>query len=414
MSNLGTFPTLMAVLNSVGHTKLILTFKEHEVEESYLKELSNEDLLALGVNKIGLRKKLLYAFNGGKISASVSKLVEILKSLGLRDLEANFKVEEITDDVLYLIDDADLIKIGLSKLGVRKKVLRAFASHAPGAMNSPSIGPLLSAKGPEKNRQIHVGNLAPSVAKPAVRRDVQEGTGETNSELSEILPAGSLLQVMLPGEVEMTFCFCPPGDFRMGLKPVKISRGFWIGQVPVTQAQYEAIVGNNPSHFQGDDFPVESVSWLDAQKYVKSLKAALKDTGHQFILPTEAQWEYSCRAGTTTEFWCGSTMTTKQANFDNALQRTSAVRSYAPNPWGLYDTHGNVWEWCSDWYDIDVDGGKDPTGPASGDRRVHRGGAWFNVPAQCRSGVRRHNAPEIHFSSVGFRIAIALPEPVLE
>jgi formylglycine-generating enzyme required for sulfatase activity len=404
----------MAVLNSVGHAKLILTFREHEVEESYLKELSNEDLLALGINKIGLRKKLLYAFNGGKVSASVSKLLEILNSLGLQDLEANFKVEEITDDVLYLIDDADLIKIGLSKLGWRKKVLRACASHAPGVINSPSIGRSLPAGGPEKSRQIHVRNLAPSVAQPAVRRDVQEKTEETNSELSEILPAGSLLQVMLPGEVEMTFCFCPPGDFRMGLKPVKISRGFWIGQVPVTQAQYEAIVGNNPSHFQGDDFPVESVSWLDAQKYIKSLKAALKDTGHQFILPTEAQWEYACRAGTTTEFWCGSTLTTKQGNFDNALQRTSAVRSYAPNPWGLYDTHGNVWEWCSDWFDIDVDGGKDPTGPASGDRRVHRGGAWFNVPAQCRSGVRRHNAPEIHFSSVGFRIAIALPEPVSE
>ena len=407
----------MSVLSSVGHAKLILTFREHEIEESYLHELSNEDLLALGIVKIGLRKKLLHAFNGGKISTSVSKLVEVLNTLGIRDLEAKFKVEEVNDDVLFLIDDADLIKIGVSKLGLRKKVLRAFTKHAPTAVISPLVDPSPAAPVPEKARQVQVKSLAPILDEAAVgqdRRDGQEETVATNSELSEALPAGSLLQVLLPGEVEMTFCFCPPGDFRMGLKPVKISRGFWIGQVPVTQAQYQAIVGNNPSHFHGDDCPVESVSWLDAQKFVKSLSVALKKTGHEFILPTEAQWEYACRAGTTSEFWCGSTLTTKQGNFDNVLQRTSAVRSYAPNPWGLYDTHGNVWEWCSDWFDADVDGGKDPTGPASGDRRVHRGGAWFNVPAQCRSSVRRHNAPEIHFSSIGFRIAIALPEPVSE
>jgi len=279
-------------------------------------------LLALGIVKIGLRKKLLHAFNGGKISTSVSKLVEVLNTLGIRNLEAKFKVEEVNDDVLFLIDDADLIEIGVSKLGLRKKVLRAFAKHAPTTVISPSVDPSPAAPVPEKARQVQVKSLAPILDEAAVgqgRRDGQEETVATNSELSEALPAGSLLQVLLPGEVEMTFCFCPPGGFRMGLKPVKISRGFWIGQVPVTQAQYQAIVGNNPSHFQGDDCPVESVSWLDAQKFVKSLSVALKETGHEFILPTEAQWEYACRAGTKTEFWCGSTLTTKQGNFDNVL-----------------------------------------------------------------------------------------------
>ena len=139
---------------------------------------------------------------------------------------------------------------------------------------------------------------------------------------------------------------------------VKITNGFFMGSAEVTQAQYMAIMGTNPSHFKGEGNPVESVSWNDAVEFCKRLS---EKEGKKYRLPTEAEWEYACRAGTTTPFHTGETISTSQAHYDGHYvygngakgvyrERTMSVGSFSPNAFGLYDMHGNVWEWCQDWY----------------------------------------------------------------
>jgi formylglycine-generating enzyme required for sulfatase activity len=138
---------------------------------------------------------------------------------------------------------------------------------------------------------------------------------------------------------------------------------FWMSQSPITQAQWVSVMGENPSHFKGNDLPVESVSWYDAMEFCRRLS---KQTGHVYTLPSEAQWEYACRAGTTTPFYFGETITPDQANYDGNYtyggprgeyrQRTTPVGMFPPNDWGLYDMHGNVWEWCLDEWHSNYEG----------------------------------------------------------
>ncbi len=176
---------------------------------------------------------------------------------------------------------------------------------------------------------------------------------------------------IIANSLGMRFAWRPPGTFLMGSPPsepqrwddeqqhrVTLSKGFWLGVTPVTQAQWQAVMGSNPSHFQGDDRPVEEVSWDDCQEFCKRL--AERD-GQRYRLPTEAEWEYACRAGTTTPFHFGATLSTEQANYDGNYtygegkkgkyrEETTPVGSFPANAWGLHDMHGNVWEWCQDWY----------------------------------------------------------------
>ncbi len=237
----------------------------------------------------------------------------------------------------------------------------------------------------------------------------------------------------------------PAGEFMMGSPgeeegrihdetrhPVKLD-SFQISPTPVTQTQYKAIMGKNPSYFQGkgDNYgnrPVEQVSWNDAMDFCNKLTELLKGNG-RFTLPTEAQWEYACRAGTTTPFNTGDKLTTDQANYNGNypyknypkgkyLEETTPVGSYSPNAWGLYDMHGNVWEWCQDCYGRDyyVECKKDgtvenPAGPKEGSSRVMRGGCWCYRARSCRSAHRFNYTPGYRSDNVGFRL-VFVPQAV--
>jgi len=200
---------------------------------------------------------------------------------------------------------------------------------------------------------------------------------------------------------------------------IVVSRPFYMGVHEVTQDQVVAIMGRNPSIHRGDSRPVEFVSWHDA---VLFCSRATTRTGRRIRLPTEAEWEYACRAGTRTSYATGESITTDMANIrpghgnhgddatDNAMG-TVPVGSYFPNRWGLFDMHGNVREWCADRYGpYRSTESTDPRGPSQGTLRVQRGGAWDDVPLTCRSAARVWAMPGVSSDNVGFRVVIEIPE----
>jgi formylglycine-generating enzyme required for sulfatase activity len=184
----------------------------------------------------------------------------------------------------------------------------------------------------------------------------------------------------------------------------------------VTQAQWRAVMGNNPSRFKEDRRPVESVSWEDATTFCRK---ASELTGRKLRLPTEAEWEYACRAGTTTEFNTGEIISADdQANYNGNYpygndgkgvyrEETVEVGSFPGNAWGLHDMHGNVWEWCSDWYgQYDISNIIDPYGVANGSHRVLRGGSWRGIAWFCRSAYRISCDPGGRGDDIGFRVVL--------
>ena len=217
----------------------------------------------------------------------------------------------------------------------------------------------------------------------------------------------------------MTLNRVPAGRFMMGSptterdrshdeiqRPVTITKPFYLGIYPVTQLQWRAVMGSDPSNFKGDDLPVENVSWNDAVEFCQKLSAK---TGRKVRLPTEAEWEYACRAGKTTAFNTGDTLRPDQANFNESRKgQTTPVGSYPANALGLFDMHGNVLEWCADWYDnYPAGAATDPTGPAAGNFRVLRGGSWVHGRAEfCRSAGRGLNHPDGRGYTIGFRVAL--------
>ena len=193
---------------------------------------------------------------------------------------------------------------------------------------------------------------------------------------------------------------------------VTISRAFWLGATEVTQKQWTRIMGSNPSRFSGcADCPVENVTWLDVGKFIERLNA---QAGGGFRLPTEAEWEYACRTGESPD---GGRIADANANFDarypvrggrpgRYLGRPVPVASFPPDRRGIYDLHGNVWEWCADGYGIYPDqDAADPVGPASAPKKVIRGGSWYFDAASCRCAARYSHAPGDRGFSLGFRVA---------
>jgi formylglycine-generating enzyme required for sulfatase activity len=213
----------------------------------------------------------------------------------------------------------------------------------------------------------------------------------------------------------------PAGSFTMGSPSdepgrfdnedpqhaVRISRGFWMGAFEVTQGQYETVMGANPSHSRqaGTRAPVDTASWDDAHAFLYQLNA--KGESVVYSLPTEAQWEYACRAGTTST-WYADLNTIAWYSF-NSNGTTHPVGQKQANAWGLYDMLGNVWEWCQDWYgDYPSGSSTDPSGPTSGTSRVLRGGSWL-LPAWCsRAACRRGGVPSVRVDHYGFRV-VAIP-----
>ena len=203
----------------------------------------------------------------------------------------------------------------------------------------------------------------------------------------------------------ITFILVEPGEFMMG-SLVQLTKPFYLGETEVTQAQWEKMMGNAPSYFKGDTLPVEQVSWNDCQEY-------LKNAGSGYRLPTEAEWEYACRAGTKTRFHSGNSdfnLASAAWYKNNSGKQTHPVAQRQANAWGFYDMHGNVWEWCADWVgDYPQGVVEDPQGPSSGTFRVLRGGSWDCTPRYCRSAFRGSFKPDYRFSSYGFRVVRTLP-----
>ena len=246
------------------------------------------------------------------------------------------------------------------------------------------------------------------------------------SEASERLGLPVEKTVDLGDGVVLELVLIPAGPFDMGspdneagpwrgregpVHRVRITKPFYMGKYEVTQEVWEKVMGSNPSEFKGAKNPVENVSWEDCQDFLKKLNALAKAQG-TFRLPTEAQWEYACRAGTKTRFCSGDADAglADYAWYDaNSGNTTHPVGTKKPNAWGLYDMHGNVQEWCADWYGKDYYGKSprdDPTGPAVGNVRVLRGGVWNDSPGYCRSASCSYLAPTSRFDDygLGFRV----------
>jgi formylglycine-generating enzyme required for sulfatase activity len=248
----------------------------------------------------------------------------------------------------------------------------------------------------------------------------------------------------------MRLCWCPPGQFRMGSPPleleqrpdenqvvVTLTRGFWMGKYEVTQGQWKRVMGKLPGELtaaggEGVDLPVYNVNYAEAVAFCRKLTELGRRSGElpaawDFRLPTEAQWEYACRAGTKTATAFGDQLTSKQANFQGksyntteqgpSLKRATKVGSYPPNAWGLHDMHGNVVEWCRDWYHARLPGGTDPDlSSVRGTRnrdgtfsRCRRGSAWTDDGWPSRSAFRQRFEPERRSDHIGFRVAAVQP-----
>ena len=241
-----------------------------------------------------------------------------------------------------------------------------------------------------------LGSLAVAAA-----AEPKEAGGKTKSPPKE-------LGVDLGKGIKLEMVLIPAGEFLMGSpdsdkdadadeKPqhrVRITKPFYLGKYLVTQEQWEAVMGSNPSYFKGPKNPVEQVSWEDCQKFLGKLNAKSAAGGGKFQLPSEAQWEYACRAGSTTRY-CFGDDASKLGDYAwyhaNSGDTTHPVGGKKPNAWGLYDMHGNVWEWCQDWYGEGYyakSPADDPSGPTAGSIRVIRGGGWGLPAGVCRSASR--------------------------
>ena len=299
----------------------------------------------------------------------------------------------------------------------------------------------------ERNGQPIAGATGTSFSIAEVNGTLHDGnyTIVVSNDFGSVTSTPTALQVdgtpsaHTVASIGMEMIFCPPGTFMMGSPTsetgregdetqhqVTLTNGFYLGKYEVTQAQYQTVMNGNPeglnadpSHFKGSNRPVEKVSWLDAQIFLTRLNEIEQSAGRlpndwKYVLPTEAEWEYACRAGTTTAYSWGNDINSSRANYNwdggandgNDSKQTLEVGQFSSNPWGFYDMHGNVWEWVHDWRANYLSGAQtDPEGPASGSKRVFRGGSWSGDGGKrLRSAQRNGHTPGHRHNSFGFRV----------
>lgn len=282
-----------------------------------------------------------------------------------------------------------------------------------------------------------VGLVTPGIRKHIVWNAGQDLPGVYGDQYraavtadDEVPDAGGLIVINLPnlpaGAKPLEMVWIPAGTYRMGSpvdepdrwddegpqRQVTLTRPFYMGKYEITQAQWQAVMGNNPSYFGGNNHPVERVSWNDAQAFIQKLNQLGQGT---FRLPTEAEWEYACRAGTSTRYYWGDDLDYSQiGNYawyqENSSYQTQDVGMKLPNAWGLHDMSGNVWEWCQDWYGAySTNQQVDPVGAASGTDRVLRGGGWGDLKEDCRSACRYWYKAGEADDYIGLRVVL-IPE----
>ena len=291
----------------------------------------------------------------------------------------------------------------------------------PAVASQDAIAPSANSQSTIRNRKSTIPAPPPAVA-PFGEQKAKEHQEAWAKHLG--------LPVVQTNSIGMKLVLIPSGQFLMGSPEsernrsshegpqheVRITRPFCLGLCEVTQEEYEKVTGANPSDFKngGGRAPVEQLSWEDAQEFCKKLSAMPEEhaAGRHYRLPTEAEWEYACRAGTTTRFGFGDedgSLGEYAWYKTNADNRTHPVGEKKPNAWGLCDMHGNVWDWCADWYDEKYYSNTvtdDPTGPTSGLARVRRGGSWDHGTGSCRSAFRGSYRPGEHYGHLGLRVAL--------
>ncbi len=335
-------------------------------------------------------------------------------------IEISAALERNIPVVPVLVEGAALPRADQLPECLRRLARRNAFEVRPGPMFSHQLDSLV--------QRLEQTLSAPVLQRPPVTPPVDR------SQRDRVTTPGNIIT----NSLGMKLAAIPAGRFMMGSpenepkrcddegpqREVELTKGFYLGVYPVTQDEYQQVVGNNPSHFTGDGRrPVETVTWFDAVAFCNRLSEREQLTpfyaaegervqiagGNGYRLPTEAEWEFACRAGTTTRWWFGEDEK-PLAEFawysSNSAGTTHPVGEKPANPWGLHDVHGNVWEWCQDWFGPYTSNRQtDPTGPESGVGRVLRGGSWVLSPRLCRSAFRVTDLPVNRFYYVGFRVA---------
>jgi uncharacterized protein (TIGR02996 family) len=308
-------------------------------------------------------------------------------------------------------------------------LLQAIAEHAEDDSRWLILADWLEEQGDRQGelvRLLHALRQPGSVGLPRgteahKQRQAQE------ARLRELLASGvKSCQPRRVNRIGMEFVLIPPGTFLMGSPPdeperrsdevqhrVTLTKGYWLGAYLVTLAQWQAIMGDRPRSSEGLDQPVAHVTWNECQRFCNALG---ERDGKRYRLPTEAEWEYACRAGTTTAFFFGDEVSTSQVSHErnekgSPDRGTTPVGAFPPNAWGLFDMHGNLWEWCADWYAAYPEGDQiDPTAPAKDGQPIVRGGCWHNPARYCRSAMRHCLPPNDPTHNVGLRVVLCRDE----
>jgi len=356
------------------------------------------------------------------------------------------KAAELPEDIRALVDihstpyDHQFLDASIDKIVA---IVRKNLGERPGSPRAAEAATARASSGATTVTPVASHSVGPDLGQAAAATEWPRASSGPTRPTSVPMPGQNWT---VPG-LDIEMIWIEPGSFVMGSPEgetgrsgdetqhrVTLTKGFWLGKYPVTQRQWQELMGNNPSYFvngrvlkEGGWFsdavvvrdatpecPVEQVSWEEAVAFGSNLNDAARahgglPPGYAYGLPTEAQWEYACRAGTDGPYG-GTRVLDGMGWYDgNSGSRTHPVGQKKPNAWGLYDMHGNVWEWCRDWYTgtVSGEGVVDPTGPSSGAYRVNRGGGWRYAASSCRSANRDRSGPGGRSVDLGFRLALS-------